>query len=459
VDVAKTERLWACTGRVPRLKADSYKRCSQWCWGAGESAEAFGGDGGSSGGAWNNVPRESETKYADIDVTPSHRLLYRWLPCSSYIPTMPPQTFKQNAYGSDLDIFPILPDDIASPNPVENYCSIFSKSNWPTAVVGYRAPYGVRSLSDPSSPCCAGWCDSLSPFPSLYDGRLDCYVNSDDQLGLVTMRAVLKIDMQGLLSCAHQASLSGQPLLDDVPLNDDSDNGLVIYATIRGPRSEASQNDYTVLLGHAQRLQAVEPDASKVRGLTLASDQAVFIAGNYNVPIDKSESVAAAIVSDTVSILSEASCWNLWSSTPSLCNSSVPSWVSYPRTFSGFSNTNPFRIAADTAVRTALLVGSDTAGGSEGTGGQNRVFEKANYGSMPWASGGVMNVIRFLENWNQKTFSYTGSVVSLWKPQHNQAPDRIWAWDEAFSTPEGLPPLTPLLNYTQQQVYERTYSK
>ncbi len=69
-------------------------------------------------------------------------------------------------------------------------------------------------------------------------------------------------------------------------------------------------------------------------------------------------------------------------------------------------------------------------------------------------SGGVENFLRFLENWNNQTLTYNGSLVCMFPSQISTAPwpntgtvynppTRHWSFDLNFNDPNKLPPLTP----------------
>ena len=72
-------------------------------------------------------------------------------------------------------------------------------------------------------------------------------------------------------------------------------------------------------------------------------------------------------------------------------------------------------------------------------------------------NGQLENVIRFLENWKGKTFTYNGSIIALWHSQqaigswrccgnsgdnYYRPPNRNWAYDPLFNTT--IPPGTPV---------------
>lgn len=141
-------------------------------------------------------------------------------------------------------------------------------------------------------------------------------------------------------------------------------------------------------------------------GLTVASNNPVYIKGDYNTA-----GYPASILGDAITVLS-----NSWSDT----NSS--------------SSTLTSRVASSTTVRAGFMAGNvEQAAGS------------SNY------SGGAENYMRLLEDWSGKTLTYSGSLVCLW--QSNQATAK-WIYGSPYYTaptrnwsygmdPANLPPGTP----------------
>jgi hypothetical protein len=119
-------------------------------------------------------------------------------------------------------------------------------------------------------------------------------------------------------------------------------------------------------------------------GLSVVSDNPIYIQGDYNVA-----NRPAAVFADAVTVLSNQ--WNR--KTPSPFNTDTDS-TSNP---SSLSN----RVASDTTVNAAVMAGNKSTGPD--SGGTNRY------------SGGAENFIRFLENWSGKSFNYSGSLICLWE--------------------------------------------
>ncbi|HYL79267.1 MAG TPA: PilX N-terminal domain-containing pilus assembly protein [Candidatus Acidoferrum sp.] len=144
-------------------------------------------------------------------------------------------------------------------------------------------------------------------------------------------------------------------------------------------------------------------------GFTVVSEKPVYIQGDYNT----TNKVAAAVMADAVTILS-----NNWQTN----NSDAKG-----------DQTTSNRPASATSVNAAFALGPSV----ESTTGQG--------------NGQLENVIRFLEDWGStRTFTYSGSLVSLWHSQHAQGtwgggyynpPRRVWSYDTLFNNqqPPGAP--------------------
>jgi hypothetical protein len=173
-------------------------------------------------------------------------------------------------------------------------------------------------------------------------------------------------------------------------------------------------------------------------GLTVVSDNPVYIQGNWNTgqnppssaatpdstkPMDSSYSWRpSAVVADAITLLSSA-----WQD-----NNSA-------------KNLNS-RTASNTTVN-AALVGGNVPTGSNG----------GNY------SGGAENFVRLLEDWSGKTFTYYGSMLQLyssayatgtWGKANVYAPATLkWNFDDKF-TLNSPPGSAVMVSYVQQRWFQ-----
>ena len=176
-------------------------------------------------------------------------------------------------------------------------------------------------------------------------------------------------------------------------------NGILYVATTSGT-------------GKAVRL--VNGSRLPSQGLTVVSQNPVYIRGDYNT-VNK---VAAAVLGDAITVLSN-------------------NWAANNSDGKGNQSTSA-RPASATTVNAAFATGPSAE-------------SQPNQGN-----GQLENVIRFLEDWNGRNFTYSGSIVSLWHSlqatgawnapgtgagQYYTAPARIWSYDTLFNTT--VPPGTP----------------
>lgn len=182
------------------------------------------------------------------------------------------------------------------------------------------------------------------------------------------------------------------------------------------------------------------PDGSKASspsaGLTIVSENAAYIVGDYNTggtpPVNSGTNLAAAnkaagytvqpaaVIADAVTVLSSNWDGEGYNSESSLSE----------------------RTPANTTINTALISGIVPT-------------SSAAY------SGGVENYIRLLENWSSKRLTYYGSIINLYASQqatapwlttgnYYNAPVRNWYFDTQFRDPNRLPPGTPTLRALQR---------
>jgi hypothetical protein len=169
-------------------------------------------------------------------------------------------------------------------------------------------------------------------------------------------------------------------------------------------------------------------------GLTVASENPVYVQGNYNAT-DTSvtgTSVPASVVGDAVTILS-----NNWKDSESFM---------YPNDPSG-------RPAINTGYRFAVVSGKGLSFTTQAWMTSSGSF----VGSIFGTDGGVGNFLRYIEDWNAsgRTILYKGSIVSLFTSRQATGTfkccQNVYAWgvrnysfDTNFLSPALLPPGTPM---------------
>ncbi len=188
------------------------------------------------------------------------------------------------------------------------------------------------------------------------------------------------------------------------------------------------------------------------KGFTVASENGVYVKGNYNatgissvgnptastqyIPQNTSTHIPASVVADSITVLS-----NNWEDSRSF---------RYPFSLSQ-------RPATETTIRFAMLAG-DARSSFEAAPNQG--------GGDPRLTGGVHNFKRFLENWGGSRLNYAGSLINLFNSHNNNGafkcctnvyspPNRNWVFDTTFLDPTRLPPGTPFFQNIQLTGFQR----
>lgn len=276
------------------------------------------------------------------------------------------------------------------------------------------------------------------------DYRRGGFYNQREDLWML----LLNINVTDLIRWNSQ---NGEPFF---ATNDNSEGGLVIFATIDGPLSN-TVNNYGVRVFGSPNIPlpggiGVSADPT---GVTVVSDQAMYVQGNFNQGLVNGGTARqpASLIGDSINILSQR-----WWRTQAACNGAFcRDGQSVQALVNGDANAAD-RDAMNTWVNAALLGGVDTTPLNGGA---------ANY------NGGLENYPRFHENWTNVSLTYQGSFVSLGTPAHVDGlwrgtgsaigiynpPIRAWNFDPAFNDAANLPPLTPRFVYVQQVLFTEDF--
>jgi hypothetical protein len=195
---------------------------------------------------------------------------------------------------------------------------------------------------------------------------------------------------------------------------------------------------------------------STTKGITISSENLVYIWGNYNTT-----GIAAAPAAGT-STLNDGGYLGNQVPTSIVCDAFFPlsktffdsELAMYPDDMSKRQGdrTNP-TVAQETSARVAIIAGNNLSAlaGSPDAGnsasGESRLC------------GGMHNFPRFLEDWNMR-WNFVGSLIPLYHStqalgQYNAdstiygPPLRNWAFDITFTDPNRLPPGTPLFQHVE----------
>jgi hypothetical protein len=212
-------------------------------------------------------------------------------------------------------------------------------------------------------------------------------------------------------------------------------NGLLYITDTRGGTSKRA-------------IRLVNGSQLPSKGLTVVSDNPVYIQGDYNTgrtsttepgsntgdPSDPEaggyQRAPASIMADAITLLS-----NSWSD----ANSSL-------------DISQPGKVAKNTTVNAALVAGNVPSDGVD-------------------YSGGAENFVRFLENWDGKTFTYYGSMLGLyasqqatgkWGGPYYKQPTQNWYFDSKLTVdskgdPVSVPGYVSTVSYLQQQRWYLQY--
>lgn len=252
---------------------------------------------------------------------------------------------------------------------------------------------------------------------------------------------LLNLNLHDLLAW-NGSQPSGSRFFDPA---DATDGGLVIFLTVQG-NSSISINNYGVrVFGSANLPFPAVPAGGDPTGITVVSDQPVYVQGDYNTVTWQ----PTAIFGDSVNVLSNNYfCPNNAITNPAAC-------ATNGTTNDGQSNralSDSSRNATSTTVNAAFLAGVDAT-------------TVGNY------NGGLENYPRFHESWSGRTLTYLGSFVSLGTPNHVNGswcgtgnacniynpPARNWDYDSRFNDVRNLPPLTPRFVYVQQVLFTQNF--
>jgi hypothetical protein len=237
--------------------------------------------------------------------------------------------------------------------------------------------------------------------------------------------------------------------------NDNTDGGLVIFATIDGPNSNSNSNNYGIRFFGAANLPCPSAAACGIGqvadplGVTVATDQAMYVLGNFNQGTANGgpPRQPASLIGDSINVISQ----NYWQ-TQAACNTLFCRDGQSTQLLGSGTRT-----ASATWVNAAFLGGVDTTALD---GGTQTVY-----------NGGLENYPRFHETWSGIALTYQGSFVSLGTAQHVNGPwlgtgaafeiynppTRNWNFDAAFNNVANLPPLTPRFVYVQQVLFTEDF--
>lgn len=359
------------------------------------------------------------------------------------------------------DVCPIADDPLAAaPWWRPSYCDAVY-GPWPNTSVKYNGNFPGAGGDWEAGPL------NASSWYLDYDYRRGGFYHNREGKWLY----MLNVNVRALIDWNE---FNSGPLFDP---SDRTDWGLVFFLSVQGPESDNAQNGYAVRIFDSADLNTqggtfAWPAPSDPSGLTVISDQAVFVQGNYN----SRHKYPAAIFGDAINVLSQG--WEV----------PLTGSGSDPRDNDRKSATNLSTNRRDVPAQDGYWRNLYNAGGGHqfvcppsgctNFNGNNDLFVNAAFISGIGSegdgvyNGGLENFIRFHESWSSRRLNYLGSFVTLGEPEHQandwpcgsgnscnvyDPPERFWDFDPDFTRVENLPPLTPKITYVQQRLYTRFY--
>jgi hypothetical protein len=213
-----------------------------------------------------------------------------------------------------------------------------------------------------------------------------------------------------------------------------------VWNMVTGPRHALRLVDGGMSAAGVSYLPQPIAPATFGNGFTVASEEPVYVWGNYNTSIADpfwaslgatatTPHSAAAIIADAVTLLS-------------------PNWLDSNSFASpGYAAVNgsfPGRIATDSYYRVAIAAGKSIP------------FPQPAWGAQDFGTdGGMHNFLRYLEDRSGTNVFYAGSQISMYYSQYAtgtfkccnsvyDAPVRNYYFDTQFLNPNNLPPGTPM---------------
>jgi len=202
---------------------------------------------------------------------------------------------------------------------------------------------------------------------------------------------------------------------------------------------------------------------SSTMGITVSTENLLFIWGNYNTTgINSAPPSGAASLNDPTATYHYNGNQIPTSIAADAFSPMSRTWFDsssamYPDTSSNrLADLNLPNVAAETSVRAAIIAGNNLSA-LAGTPDQGNGYESR-------LNGGMINFPRFVEDWYsvQRRWNYVGSFIPLYHSTQAvgpwsyvspfiiyQPPIRNWAFDITFQNPTRLPPATPLFQHLE----------
>lgn len=241
------------------------------------------------------------------------------------------------------------------------------------------------------------------------------------------------------------------------------------------PKTRSKYFRRAVRLFNGENLQitGASNKLSTTLGITVASENMVYIWGNYNTTgINAAPPAGQSCLNDTT-----AACYYTGNQVPAsiVCDAFFPlskTWFdSVSALFPDSDGNRPGDrnlpgLTSETSLRAGIIAGNNLSALSATSAGP----DAGNYSTNPndnesRLNGGMHNFPRFLENWGGR-YNLVGSLIPLYHStqamgQYNTGaaiyspPERNWAFDATFRQPDKLPPGTPQFQYIEPTAFRQ----
>lgn len=235
---------------------------------------------------------------------------------------------------------------------------------------------------------------------------------------------MMDVDSTKMLTCIQASGVFKDSEGNPLSMADTTGGGLALHFSFSPPSAA-----YGVRIKNAKTVGTSTGVTPK--GLTIATNEPMYVQGDYNSPTDPTKRVSASLLADSINVLS-----NSWSDVNKIAGTKVTG--------------NPSLKATNTTINAAFLAGIVPTTGAD-------------------YSGGLENYPRLHEDWGGVTLTYSGSFANLGASRYGtakwpgtgtffyEAATRNWSFDTNFENADKLPPLAPRFIYLRQQYFARNY--
>lgn len=226
-----------------------------------------------------------------------------------------------------------------------------------------------------------------------------------------------------------------------------------------GVNHKMFRNAVRLFNGESLQVSGSAGRLSPTKGITVASENMVYIWGNYNTTgINAAPPDGTASLNDTSN-----GYYYLGNQVPAsiVCDAFFPlsktffdsETAMYPDDFSKRAADRSPTFGQETSVRAAIIAGNNLSALAGAPDAGNSASGESRL------CGGMHNFPRFLEDWSAR-WNFVGSMIPLYHStqavgQYNAEssiygpPIRNWAFDITFTDPTKLPPATPLFQHIE----------